>query len=149
MTIQVNFRETDNGFHVPLLWQWSKRWEANEERIKLMTVNAEDREYETGILRDQDEVFDYLDNREQRIKRTPLTVFLTADPTEDAKRQCILERSAIFAIPNGFDGERYDGIGPVEYLTNAGYDFDDDEARRELARRKSYWQRESENWYDD
>lgn len=149
MTFQVNFRETDTAFHVPLLWQWAKRWEAKEERIKLLPITAEDREYQTGLVRDQDEVFDYLDNREQRIKRMPLTVFLTADPTEDTKRQCLLERSAIFAIPNGFDAERYDGLGPVEYLASAGYDIDADEARRELARWKAHWQRESENWITD
>lgn len=143
MAIQVNFSEDDKRLHIPLLWQWAKRWEAQEERIKLLPVTTEDRE------RDQDDAFDYLEKKARRIAKTPLTVFLSADPSDDQKHQCILEKSAIFAIPNGFDAERYDNVGPVEFLVLAGYDMNYAEAKQELARQKAHWQREAENWISD
>lgn len=149
MAIQVNFRETEKGFHISLLRQWAERWDSKEERVKLVPINIEDREYATGMLRDQDEVFDYLDRKERRVAKTPFTVIFSAVPADDRKRQCLFERSAIFAIPNGFDGERFDGVGPVDFLVSVGYDMDTDEAKQELSRRKAYWQRESENWVTD
>lgn len=149
MAIEVNFSEAEKSIHIALLWQWSKRWNAREKRIKLLSISIEDREYETGMIRDQDEVFDYLDSKAQRIAKTPLTVILTATPPDDQKRQCILERSAIFAIPNGFDTKRFNGVGPVDFLVSVGYNVDAALAKRELAEMKAYWEREQENWITD